>query len=383
MSDPARDADFGVYVHWPYCAAICPYCAFNVFRDRGEDRAALVDALVADIQGWRDRAGPRRARSLYFGGGTPSRMDPRDVARIVAAVDAAWPLEAGAEITLETNPDDADADRLAAFRDAGVNRLSLGVQALDDRALADLGRWHSAADARAAAERAARVFGRVSIDLISMRPGQTVEAWTAELREALALGVEHASIYELTIEPGTAFERRQRRGTVPQADDARGAAFFEATNAVCAEAGFEAYEISNFARRPDARSAHNLVYWRSSDWAAIGPGAHGRFIDAAGARRATEAAARPDAYAAQVREMGWGVETDETLDAVAQLEETLLMGLRLVEGVPLARISGVDADRLAALIAEGWLETRDDRLRATERGRGVVDRLVLELASGE
>jgi len=371
-------------MHWPYCAAICPYCAFNVYRDRGENRSDLVAAIAADIDGWRARTGPRAARSIYFGGGTPSRMNPADVERLIHAATGAWPLESGGEITLETNPDDTNPELLAAFRAAGVTRLSLGVQAFDDGALSDLGRWHSAGEARQAVERALSVFDRVSLDLIYMRPGQTPQAWADELASALSLGVDHVSLYELTIEPGTAFERKVRRGILPETDDERGAAFFETTNAVCAAAGFEAYETSNYVRAGSARSAHNLIYWRSGDWAGIGPGAHGRFTDGNGARVATQAARRPEDYITAVVADGWGVVERETLDASAQLEELLLMGLRLGEGVPLARIAAVaplDETKMRALEADGWLETRNGALTVPGHARGLVDRIVLELVS--
>jgi putative oxygen-independent coproporphyrinogen III oxidase len=381
----AEDPGFGIYVHWPYCAAICPYCAFNVVRDRGDAdaRAALLDAILADLEGWRARTGPKHARSLYLGGGTPSRLDPSDVGRLIDASARLWNLPADAEITLEANPDDAAPERLAGFRAAGVNRLSLGVQALDDAALHDLGRWHSAVDARRAVDTALAAFDRVSIDLIAMRPGQTPSAWESELAAALATGVEHVSVYELTIEEGTAFERRVRRGSVPETDDARGAAFLAITDAVCAEAGFDSYETSNHARGRDAQSAHNLIYWRSGEWVGAGPGAHGRLGALGEGRRATAAAKTLDDYRAAVAATGWGVVEEEALDAQAQREETLLMGLRLAEGVPLARIGGAPtlAERLAALEAEGFLRCADGRLAATPKGRPLIDRLVLELAT--
>ena len=385
MTD-TEDPGFGVYLHWPYCAAICPYCAFNVYRDRDGDRAALVDAMAADLGGWRARTGPRSVRSVYFGGGTPSRMEPRAVERLIDAVAGLWDLPAGAEITLEANPDDCAPERLAAFRAAGVSRLSLGVQALDDADLHTLGRWHSAADARRATQTACGAFDRVSIDLIAMRPGQSEDAWRTELAAALSWGVEHVSIYELTIEPGTAFERRARRGEIPHADDVRGAAFFDAANTVCAAAGFDAYEISNHARTPGARSAHNLVYWRSGEWAGVGPGAHGRLGALGGDRRATEAARTPADYVAAVTETGWGVVAEEALDPDAQREETLLMGLRLAEGVPLARLAAIEgggppAARISELERAGFVTCADGVLAATADGRGLVDRIVLELVA--
>jgi oxygen-independent coproporphyrinogen-3 oxidase len=381
---PTDDPGFGVYLHWPYCAAICPYCAFNVVRERGRggERSALHEALLADLDGWRARTGPRALASLYLGGGTPSRLDSDEVAAIVAKARALWDADDALEVTLEANPDDCDEAKLAGLADAGVTRLSIGVQALDDAALKALGRWHTADDARAAVTRALRTFARVSLDLIYARPGHTIPEWRTELAQALALGAEHVSLYELTIEPGTAFARRASRGLLAAADDAAGAAFLDANMEVCAAAGFEAYETSNYARAPSARSAHNLVYWRSGAWAGVGPGAHGRLGPLGGARVATETEDAIAAYIARVRETGWGVATEEPLDAEAQREEALLMGLRLAEGVDLRRLQslgGLDEQRLAALEAQGLLARRDGRLVATPEGRPLVDRLVLEL----
>jgi oxygen-independent coproporphyrinogen-3 oxidase len=381
------DPGFGVYLHWPYCAAICPYCAFNVVRERGRDdeRRALLEALHADLEGWRARTGARALASLYLGGGTPSRLAPDEVAALVARARTLWRADAELEVTLEANPDDCDLARLRGFADAGVTRLSIGVQALDDAALKALGRWHSAADARAAVGCARGVFERVSLDLIHARAGQTVDGWAKELADALALGVEHVSLYELTIEPGTAFARRAARGELAAADDARGAAFLDVNAEVCAAAGFEAYETSNWARGPKARSAHNLIYWRSGEWAGVGPGAHGRLGPLGGERIATETDKGIEAYVARVRETGWGAAEEERLGAEAQLEEALLMGLRLAEGVPLGRLAdlvgGPSEDRLAALEADGLLTRRDGRLIATAKGRLLVDRIVLELLS--
>jgi oxygen-independent coproporphyrinogen-3 oxidase len=352
-------------------------------RGRGAEQSDLLAAILADLEGWRARTGARRLASLYLGGGTPSRLAPDEVAALIAQVRRLWIAGPDLEVTLEANPDDCDDARLDGFAAAGVSRLSIGLQALDDAALKALGRWHSADDARAAVARAGRLFDRVSIDLIYARPGQTLAAWRKELAEVLALGVEHVSLYELTIEPGTAFARRARRGEIPVTDDARGAEFLEANAEVCARAGLDAYETSNYARGAAARSAHNLIYWRSGEWAGVGPGAHGRLGPLGGERVATETDKAIEAYAARVRASGWGAATQQRLDAQAQLEETLLMGLRLAEGVELARLErlggGVGEERIAALEAEGFVTRRDGRLAASAKGRPLIDRLVLEL----
>ena len=269
MTEPpaSRASDIGLYVHWPYCARICPYCDFNVVRDRGERAgpAALARAIVADLEAQGRRFGRRRLVSVFFGGGTPSLMDPDWAGDILAAARRSFESAPDLEVTLEANPTDAEADRFSAFAAAGVNRLSLGVQSLDDAALAFLGRNHSAAEARRAAEVAGRSFPRLSIDLIYARPGQAPGAWRAELGEALALGAEHVSPYQLTIETGTAFDRAVRRGRWAPPDPDLAAALFETTQAVLEGAGFDAYEVSNHARGPGARSQHNLIYWRGGD----------------------------------------------------------------------------------------------------------------------
>ena len=367
----------GVYIHWPYCARICPYCDFNVVRERGrtDEKAALGEAILADLAAHRARTGPRRLTSIFLGGGTPSLMDPDLAGRIVEACRTLWTPELDLEVTLEANPTDAEADRFAAFRAAGVERLSLGLQALDDAALRALGRNHDAAAGARAAERAAAVFPRLSLDLIYARPGQTPAAWTAELRQAIALGAEHLSPYQLTIEAGTAFDRAVRRGTLtpPGPDDA--AALYETTQAVLEAAGFEAYEVSNHAKGPAARSRHNLVYWRGWDYVGAGPGAHGR-LTLDGARWATTAARGVDAYIAAAGP------ARERLSPRDQALERLLMGLRTVEGVALADLAPLDipAPRLDDLAALGLIRLAGGRLIATDAGRPVLDRLTAEIA---
>ncbi|MFZ5668277.1 MAG: radical SAM family heme chaperone HemW [Pseudomonadota bacterium] len=367
----------GVYVHWPYCARICPYCDFNVVRDRGQaEQAALAAAIVRDLEGQRALTGPRRLVSVFLGGGTPSLMDPAWAAEIVAAARRLWTPDGAVEVSLEANPTDAEAGRFAAFRDAGVNRLSLGLQSLDDAALRFLGRNHDAAESRRAADLAARTFPRLSVDLIYALPGQTPAAWRRELAAAVALGAEHVSPYQLTIEPGTAFDRAVGRGRFRPADEDAGAALYETTQAALGEAGFEAYEVSNHARGVAARSRHNLVYWRGQDYVGAGPGAHGR-LTLGGARTATEAAARVAGYIRAVGESGVGFSGREGLSPVQAAEERVLMGLRTVEGVAFADLAplGLAATHpaVADLVEEGLLAPDADRLVATPSGRLVLD----------
>jgi len=373
----------GVYVHWPYCAAICPYCDFNVYRPRGADPAPLIDAICADIAAHAQRFGGRTAASVFLGGGTPSLLAGAELARILAAVERAYGLSADCEITLEVNPE--DAGRFADHAQAGVNRFSVGVQALDDRSLRGLGRRHDAASAVAAVESAARTGKRVSLDLIYAREGQSAAAWAVELKRALALPIEHASLYQLTIEPGTAFERRARRGDLAPPDSETAAALYEATQAVCDAAGFPAYEISNHARGAEARSAHNLIYWTSGDWIGVGPGAHGRMTHE-GTRWALESQRRPSDYVDAVREHGIGWITQTQLTAEEVGDEALLMGLRIEEGVDLARIEALRGRPLncqaLAWLAERALRTHaDGRARLTASGRVLTNRIAAELAA--
>ena len=370
----------GLYVHWPYCARICPYCDFNVALDkRAGEAEALHAAILDDLRAQAAGAGPHRLVSIFFGGGTPSLMTPDQVAAIVEAARALWPSEPDLEVTLEANPTDAEAGRFRDFAAAGVNRLSLGVQALDDGALKFLGRNHSAAEAIRAAMIAARAFPRLSLDLIYARPGQTEAGWAEELRSALALGPEHLSPYQLTIEPGTPFDLAVRRQAFAPADPDLAARLYETTQEVLQAAGFEAYEVSNHARGEAARSRHNLIYWRGQDYLGVGPGAHGR-LTMGGVRIATEAERAIPGYGRQVREAGTGVTVREPLTPVEAAEERLLMGLRTLEGVPLVELQPLALAKLADLETAGFLRTADDRLFATPRGRPVLDRVIRELA---
>jgi len=375
-----ESAPVAVYVHWPYCARICPYCDFNVVRDRGQtEQAALAAAIVADLAGQAALIGPRRLESIFLGGGTPSLMQPDWAAQIIETAQRLWPGPSDVEITLEANPTDAEAARFAAFAQAGVNRLSLGLQSLDDAALAFLGRNHDAAEAIRAAETARVAFPRLSLDLIYARPGQTVAAWENELSAAIALGAEHISPYQLTIEAGTAFDRQVQRGAfVPAAgDDA--AALFETTQALLEGAGFEAYEVSNHARGAAGRSVHNLAYWRGHDYVGAGPGAHGRLATDAG-RLSTTGVRQVRDYIAAVGRNGVGFETSEILSPREAAIERLLLGLRSVEGIPRSDLRAVDLDEAAlnAFAADGLL-IANERITATARGRMVLDRLIADL----
>ncbi len=381
MTEPAA---VGVYVHWPYCARICPYCDFNVVRDRGrgEAQAALFRAIVADLTVQAERLGPRPLASVFLGGGTPSLMDPDWAGEIVAAARCLFPSAGDVEVTLEANPTDAEAGRFAAFADAGVSRLSLGVQSLDDAALAFLGRNHDAATARRAAEAARRAFPRLSIDLIYALPGQTPAAWRAALAEALALEPEHVSAYQLTLEPGTAFDRQVQRGRWAPPEEDRAGALYEATEDMLSAAGFEAYEVSNHARGRAARSRHNLIYWRGGDYLGVGPGAHGRITTADGARWSTLTPTRIADYVARVGIAGCGVAERERLSPLEAAQERLLMGLRTVEGVALDDLAALRLDpaMVGQLRDSGLLEGSADRLIATRQGRAVLDRITLDLA---
>ncbi|MGA0603592.1 radical SAM family heme chaperone HemW [Caulobacter sp. KR2-114] len=384
MTDSAPP--LGVYVHWPYCARICPYCDFNVVRERGRtaEKAALGAAILADLAAQRALTGPRRLVSVFLGGGTPSLMDPALAGEVIATARRLWSPDADLEVTLEANPTDAEAERFAAFRDAGVNRLSLGLQSLRDEALAALGRNHDAATAIRAARRAAAIFPRLSLDLIYARPGQTPADWAQELAAAIDLGAEHVSPYQLTIEAGTAFDRAVGRGTLVPPDPDTAAALYETTQAGLEAAGFEAYEVSNHARGEAARSRHNLVYWRGWDYVGAGPGAHGR-LTLGGARHATAAPRAIADYGAAIA-AGTGPER-ERLDPREQALERLLMGLRTVEGVALAELAPLDIPpaRLADLAGLGLVRLQGDpldggRLIATPSGRPVLDRLTAEIA---
>ena len=382
-SVPDPGSDVAVYVHWPYCARICPYCDFNVVRDRGrsEEQARLVAAILNDLERQAGLTGPRGLASIFFGGGTPSLMAPDAVAAVIERARELFTPAGPVEITLEANPTDAEADRFAALAAAGVNRLSMGVQALDDAALAFLGRNHSAEEARRAVGVARTAFPRLSIDLIYAWPGQTPDGWRGELTEALALGFEHVSPYQLTIEPTTAFGRAVARGAWAPADDDLAADLYETTQLVLRDAGFEAYEVSNHARGAEARSAHNMHVWRGGDYLGVGPGAHGR-LTLAGARTATVAHRSIGDYIGGVAAAAPWAER-ETQSPLEAAEERVLLGLRTVEGVSMGLLSGLglssSAGPLGGLIEDGFLAVSNGRVAATVAGRSVLDSVLKAL----
>ena len=367
------DAALAIYVHWPFCAAICPYCDFNVHKDRGADAAAWTAALTAEMAHWAALTPGRRVTSLYFGGGTPSLAPLPVIEGVIAAAARFWGFGEDPEITLEANP--VDGARFDDFRAAGVNRLSLGVQSFDDAALKFLGRDHDGRAARASVDAALGAFARVSADFIYARPGQTIAQWTEELRAAIAAGLDHLSLYQLTIEPGTAFDRQVAKGRWTPPDDGAGADLFDIAQDLTAAAGLPAYEISNHARA-GCRSRHNEAYWRQQDYIGIGPGAHGR-VTIEGARRATETARAPADYLARALRDGHAVTLDEALTEEERRIEKFAMGLRTVDGVE------ADANDLAALgpaidtlAAEGFLTRAGARITATPNGRRLLNAVV-------
>ncbi|MBI1867055.1 MAG: coproporphyrinogen III oxidase [Methylocystis sp.] len=382
----AFDPGFGVYVHWPFCLSKCPYCDFNSHVRRGEvDEDRFVDAFRAEIKHRAALAPRREVRSVFFGGGTPSLMAPAAAEAILAAIADHWRLAKDVEITLEANPTSVEAARFRGFKAAGVNRVSLGVQALNDIELRALGRQHSVAEALAALETANSVFARVSFDLIYARPRQTPSAWRKELELALARAPEHVSLYQLTIEPDTMFERMFKAGKLelPDADAQR--ALWDVTQEATAKAGLPAYEVSNHAR-PGAECRHNLVYWRYGEYAGVGPGAHGRLATKHG-RRAQAAERHPEMWLTVVETEGHGLVEDELLSAEQEGDEFLLMGLRLREGVDPARYLALTGkklapSRIAELIGDGLIEyARDQRLRVSSEGFPVLDAVVADLAA--
>ena len=372
-----------LYIHWPFCLAKCPYCDFNSHVRERIDQRRFAAALRAELAWEAARLGRRPLASIFFGGGTPSLMDPDTVAQLIAdAMHWFEPLP-DIEITLEANPTSVEATRLAAFRAAGVNRISLGVQSLDPEALRMLGREHSAAQAVAALELARTLFPRVSFDLIYARPGHSVAAWQAELRQALSLAADHLSLYQLTIEPGTAFEALHRQGRIVLPDDDTGAALYDATAEAAARFGLLPYEVSNYAA-PGAESRHNLAYWRYGEYAGIGPGAHGR-VRVGGALLATRRHRAPEPWAARVEAQQHGTSHEEAVTPRDRAREMLLMGLRLTEGVSeasfLARTgqaldAAVDGGTLSQAVEAEYLVRADGVLRATAEGRKRLDALL-------
>jgi oxygen-independent coproporphyrinogen-3 oxidase len=376
-----------VYIHWPFCQSKCPYCDFNSHVRDGVDAARWTRALMHDLEHQAELTPGRAVGSVFFGGGTPSLMPPETVAALLDGVRSHWAVMPDVEITLEANPNSAEADRFRAFAAAGVNRLSLGVEALDPAALRFLGRAHGREEAIAAIEHARAIFPRFSFDLIYARPGQSVAAWRGELDEALALAGEHLSLYQLTIEPGTAFATLARRGELVQPEEDGTAALFELTQDRLAAAGLPAYEISNHARA-GAECRHNLAYWRYQDYAGIGPGAHGR-VTLGGTKYASRQHRLPEKWLAAVESKGTGIEETAAIDRETAIEERLMMGLRLVEGVSRATLEWAAwceaetlfGSKLAPLVEGGFLTLDADCLAATPAGRQRLNAVLGALLS--
>ncbi|MGN6123781.1 MAG: radical SAM family heme chaperone HemW [Sphingomonas oligoaromativorans] len=371
-----------LYVHWPFCVSKCPYCDFNSHVRAEIDEAAWRDALLADLAHEAALTPGRPLGSIFFGGGTPSLMAPSTVAAVLDAAERHWGFSDSIEITLEANPSSVEAANFHALASAGVNRVSLGLQALDDEALHFLGRAHGVAESLAALDVAQAAFGRVSVDLIYARPYQSEAEWLAELNRALGFGTEHLSLYQLTIEPGTRFAALAAKGELPTLDTDEAAHLFELTRQVTAEAGIPAYEISNHAR-PGAESRHNLAYWRYRDYLGVGPGAHGRRGQLASFRRK-----KPENWLSAVARNGHGIESEEPLDGPTRAEEALLMGLRLDEGLDLAAVSAatgvaidamVDAAAIDRLAGHGLLAREGDRLTVREPGMLLLDGILAEI----
>jgi putative oxygen-independent coproporphyrinogen III oxidase len=377
---------FGIYVHWPFCLSKCPYCDFNSHVRETVDHDRWRTALLAELDHYADRTPGRTVTSVFFGGGTPSLMEPSTAAAVIDRIAERWPVVPGVEITLEANPSSVESARFADLAAAGVNRVSLGVQALDDASLAFLGRRHNVAEAFEALTIAKRRFARTSFDLIYARPKQTVADWQAELTCALQEDTEHLSVYQLTIEDGTKFATLYARGELDMPDEATQAALYETTQDILATAGLPAYEISNHAR-PGAESRHNLTYWRYGDYVGIGPGAHGR-LTVDGQKLATRAHRAPEIWLDRVAAKGHGAHADEPVSLAERRDELLMMGLRLTEGVSRARLRDelgadvetlLDVRKLQQLIGGGFLTLDDESLRATAAGRQRLNAVLSSL----
>jgi putative oxygen-independent coproporphyrinogen III oxidase len=380
MSEP-----FGVYVHWPFCLTKCPYCDFNSHvRHDGIDQGKFLAAYLSELAHFASLTRWREVTSIFFGGGTPSLMAPETVGAILDRIAELSTVADDAEITLEANPTSVEASHFAGYRAVGVNRVSLGVQSLDDASLKALGRKHTSDEALAALAIAKRNFERVSFDLIYARQGQELQDWRKELTRALSYAQDHLSLYQLAIEAGTPFAALHEAGALTIPDGAKAEAFYLLTQELCDAAGLSAYEVSNHAR-PGAESRHNLLYWRGHDYAGVGPGAHSR-ITRDGVKHAIAIRKSPEGWLEAVATFGHGIEQDEALSLQESADEYLLMGLRLAEGIDLKRLAAIDGrkldeEHLAALQAQGLLRQSEDRVQATSAGRIVLDRLIVELAA--
>ncbi|GGF33028.1 coproporphyrinogen III oxidase [Aliidongia dinghuensis] len=377
---------FAVYVHWPFCLAKCPYCDFNSHVRERIEQDRWRAALLRELDHYAAQTPGRAVTSIFFGGGTPSLMEPATVGAVIERIGRNWSLDADVEITLEANPTSVEAHKFQGFRAAGVNRVSLGIQALDPAALKFLGRQHTAGEALEAIALAARHFDRYSFDLIYARPGQTVDSWTAELDRALGFAAGHLSVYQLTIEPGTAFATAYARGDFALPDDELAGELYELTQARLAAAGLPAYEISNHARAGEA-SRHNLTYWRYGDYVGVGPGAHGR-LTLGGTKTATRQAKAPETWLGLVEANGHGTQETEIVDRDARAEEMVMMGLRLAEGIPRRRFRDelalepedlLDPVALGQLTEGGFVTLDRDRLVATAAGRQRLNAVLAAL----
>lgn len=386
MANPDASSAFGVYVHWPFCLSKCPYCDFNSHvRHAPVDEERYVRAFTREIETTAARTPGRTVSSIFLGGGTPSLMKPETVGAVLDAIGKNWSVAPDVEVTLEANPTSVEATRFRGYRAAGVNRVSLGVQALDDASLKALGRLHTAQEALDAVKIARGAFDRYSFDLIYARPDQTPQMWTAELKQAISEAAEHLSLYQLTIEPDTPFFGLHAAGKLKTPDEAVARALYDVTQEVCAQHGLPSYEISNHAR-PGSECRHNLVYWRGDEYAGVGPGAHGR-LDIDGRRHAIVTEKRPEAWLMRVEASGDGVSADDLLNSEERADEFLLMGLRLAEGIdPLryAALAGrtLDPARIALLREEGAITVDPNgRLRVTQDGFPLLDAVVADLAA--
>jgi putative oxygen-independent coproporphyrinogen III oxidase len=376
---------FGIYVHWPFCKAKCPYCDFNSHvRHEPVDALSFARALATELAWFAERTPGRTVSSIFFGGGTPSLMPPEAVGHVLEAIAKLWSVSPDVETTLEANPTSIEAENFRGYRAAGVNRVSVGVQALNDEDLKALGRQHSSEEALAAFRLAARIFPRVSFDMIYARPGQTPGAWRAELSRALAEQQGHMSLYQLTIEPGTAYFDLHERGKLVTPEDDCAADLYDLTQELTQQAGLSTYEVSNHAAA-DQESRHNLLYWRYGEYAGVGPGAHSRLAEGEN-RRALVAEKHPESWRELVRTRGHGIVSDTVVPPADQASEYLLMGMRIAEGIDMDRYAAlagreVDSSKLAGMKSMGLVKRQGQRLMATADGRKLLNAVIAELAS--
>jgi len=383
VASSAASSPLAVYIHWPYCARICPYCDFNVFKQRRDD--GLVGAIMADLSAWRDWSDARIVTSVHFGGGTPSLMSGTDIAAILNHIDQLWGLGDGAELGLEANPNNSAIDKLEAFKAAGLNRLSFGIQSFNEEALKQLGRDHDGISARAALDRALPLFSSISADLIFGWHGQTLSDLKTDLDIALSAGVPHLSAYQLTIEEGTAFAKAQARGEPRAVGDDQSADLYDYVQERLTVDSFIHYEVSNFAKQGH-QSRHNLAYWQGHDYVGVGPGAHGRLTHK-GQRFATIAAMRPNDYKSRVKAAGLGITEKDALTNEAWRDEYVLMGLRITDGISLTRLNAIYPDphfdaAVTSFAQEGYLLIKGDRLFTAPKGRAVLNHITEKLLAG-